>query len=83
MLNVTSANVVQLPSGKFGFTGAVPAILAFDFEDENDLKIALISGPGIAAKIAKREGRVFATRTWDTAEAALQAADELKKAVVP
>lgn len=77
MFNITAAHVIRYPSGKYGFVGKVPASLAFEYESEEDLKNAQQCGPGIAGKIAQREGRIFRTRTWDTEEAALQAAAAL------
>lgn len=66
--------LIQFPSGKWGYVGSVPAALAFEWEDDGDLKIALRSGPGIALKIAEREGRTFRTRVWDTEAEARAAA---------
>lgn len=78
MFNVTTtAHVIRYPSGKYGFVGKVPASLAYEYESEGDLRAAQQCGPGIAGKIAAREGRVFRTRVWDTEEAALQAAAKL------
>lgn len=73
MFKITKAHLIQFPSGKFGFVGKVPVELAFEYDSIEDVKIAQHSGPGIAGKIAAREGRVFGTRVWDTKEAALQA----------
>jgi glutamate synthase domain-containing protein 2 len=74
MFAITKAHIIQFPSGRFGFVGRVPVELAFEYDSIEDVKIAQHSGPGIAGKIAAREGRVFRTRTWDTKEAALHSA---------
>lgn len=66
--------LIQFPSGKFGFVGRVPVELAFVYDSVEDVKNAQHSGPGIAGKIAAREGRTFGTRVWETREAALAAA---------
>lgn len=66
-------SLIQYPSGKFGFVGRVPAVLAYVWEDESDLQAAAQCGPGIARKIAERNGRTFSTRVWDTEAEAIAA----------
>lgn len=63
---ITKANLIQFPSGKYGFVGRVPVDLAWAYESIEDVKNAQHAGPGIAARIAKREGRTFSARVWDT-----------------
>lgn len=77
MFNFTKAYVIKYPSGKYGFVGKVPASLAYEYDSEADVVTALRHGPGIARKIAEREGRTFKTRVWDTEEAALQSAHNI------
>ena len=77
MFNITKAHVIKFPSGKFGFVGAVPVDLAFEYDSLEDVKSAQIAGPGIARQIAERNGRVFKTRVWDTAEDALRSAHNI------
>jgi hypothetical protein len=77
MFNITKAHVIQFPSGKFGFVGKVPAALAFEYDSEADVAIAIQSGPGIARKIAEREGRMFRVRVWDTEVDAMRAAHNI------
>ena len=67
-------HLISLPAGGFAFTGKVPADLAFVYEDPKDLDIAAHSGPGIAERIAKREGRIFKSRSWPDRAAAEAAA---------
>lgn len=73
MPSAPSAHIIKFPSGKFGYTGKVPVHLAFEYESVADLETARQHGPGLAMKIAKREGRVFRTRAWNTEEAAREA----------
>lgn len=77
MLNITKAHIIQFPSGKFGFVGKVPVSLAYEYDSEDDVKVALQAGPGFARKIAERHGRTFRTRVWDTEAAALEAAHNI------
>lgn len=77
MFKITKAHVIQFPSGKFGFVGKVPVDLAFEYDSIEDVKAAQHSGPGIARKIAERNGRIFHTRVWDTAEDALRSAHNI------
>lgn len=76
---MNSYHIIQYPSGRFGFVGRVPAALAHEGSAE-DLETARICGPGLAQKIAARNGRSFATLTWASREAAQAAADALKAA---
>lgn len=68
-----SLSVIRYPSGKYGFVGNVPAVLAYEWQDEGDLQAAKQCGPGIARKIAERNGRIFNTRVWATEAEAIAA----------
>lgn len=65
---------IRFPSGRWGFVGSIPTELAFDYESESDLQIALQCGPGFAMKAAARHGRTFRTKTWDSRDAAIEQA---------
>lgn len=69
-------SVIRYPTGKFGFVGRVPAVLAFTSTHEGDIEAARLSGPGIARKIAEREGRTFETRVWNSEADAVASAKE-------
>jgi hypothetical protein len=69
-------HLIPTPAGAFAFVGQVPAPLAFVSTDPKYLDYAAQSGPGLASKIAKREGGVFKTRSYPTREAAESAALE-------
>jgi len=71
---MTSHHLIQYPSGRWGFVGRVPQVLAHE-GDADLLDCARLSGPGLARKIAEREGRHFATLAWDTEAEARAAAD--------
>lgn len=58
-------HVIKYPSGRYGFVGSVPQVLAHEGSPE-DLATARTSGPGLARKIAERNGRTFKTLAWDT-----------------
>jgi hypothetical protein len=58
-------HVIKYPSGKFGFVGHVPQVLAHEGSPE-DLETARICGPGLARKAAERNGRTFKTLVWET-----------------
>lgn len=58
-------HVLQYPSGRYGFVGRVPQVLAFAGSAE-DLETARICGAGLARKIAERNGRTLTTMVWDT-----------------
>lgn len=79
-------HLIPNPAGRFAFVGSVPAPLAFNCSDPEFLEIAAHSGPGIARKIAARQGGVFETRSFaslaDAEAAALEwagSAEELAK----
>lgn len=69
--------IIQAPSGRFIFVGNVPPALAFEWEAESDLDAALHCGPGIAKKIAERNGRTFKSRSYETREVAQKEAMRL------
>ncbi len=58
-------HVIKYPSGRYGFVGRVPQVLAHEGSPE-DLETARTAGPGLARKIAERNGRTFTTLAWDT-----------------
>jgi hypothetical protein len=66
--------VIQYPVGTFGFVGRVPSELAYICNDPELLQIALQHGSGLARGIAKKEGKIFQTRTWATRDEAIEAA---------
>jgi len=58
---------MQTPTGRYVVRGLrVPSSLAFVWDDARDLAAALQCGPGIAVKIAARNGRRFEARTFAT-----------------
>lgn len=63
-------HVIRYPSGRYGFTGKVPASLAYRGTPE-DVQVAVQHGAGIAAKIAKNQGREFTSLSWDSKDAAV------------
>lgn len=67
-------SILATPSGRFAFVGKVPAPLAFTGYNETDLEHAALSGPGLAQRIAKREGRDFRNLSWPSREEAMAAA---------
>lgn len=67
-------SVIRYPNGRFGFAGRVPDVLAFSSTHEGDLEAARLSGPGIAKRIAEREGRTFESLSWATEDEAVAAA---------
>jgi hypothetical protein len=69
-------HIIQYPTGRFGFVGLVPAALAFEGSTE-DMETARKCGPGLARKIAERNGRAFTTLVWDTEDEARKAATDL------
>ena len=72
MLGNLLLSVIKNPAGTFNLVGPVPAALAFEGDlTEELLSIAKNCGPGFASRTAAREGCVFKTRTWPTAEAAI------------
>jgi hypothetical protein len=73
-------HIIPNPAGTFHFVGKVPPQLAFIYESEEDVATALHCGPGIARRIAEKNGRTFASRTFPTAEAAAQALAEYNAA---
>ena len=58
-------HLIQYPSGRWGFVGRVPQVLACE-GDPDLLETARLSGPGIAARFAVRTGRTFRTLSWAT-----------------
>lgn len=66
-------HIIRYPSGRYGFVGRVPDVLAYDGAPE-DLETARLSGPRIAQRIAEREGRTFRELTWDSEQDARDAA---------
>lgn len=66
-------HIIKYPTGRYGFVGRVPQCLGHEGHPD-DLAAARTSGPGIARRIAARNGREFTTLVWDTAEAAQAAA---------
>lgn len=69
--------IIQAPTGVFIFAGSVPVELGYVYEDAGDLAAAIQCGPGIAQKIAARNGRAFGTRTWPARADAVAAAQAL------
>lgn len=69
-------HLIPSPSGGFAFVGKVPSALAFVCSDPALLETAAHCGPGFAMKAAKRAGKTFAPRTFETPEAANAAALE-------
>lgn len=67
-------HVIKYPSGRYGFVGNVPKVLAFE-GSESDCEIARVHGAGLARKIAERNGRTLTTRTWDVEAAAVACAE--------
>lgn len=57
-------SIIRFPTGTYGFVGKVPAELAFNSSHSGDLENAALCGPGLARKIAEREGRTFETLSW-------------------
>lgn len=73
---MTKLHIIDLPNGKFGYTGAVPMDLAYITDDPELFKAVKQCGPGFAAGIAKKEGKIFKSRTFDTAKEAQEFAAE-------
>jgi len=69
-------HLIPNPAGRFAFVGSVPGPLAYNYSDPEFLEIAAHSGPGIARKIAQREGGVFETRSFTSLAKAEAAALE-------
>jgi len=67
--------IIRYPTGRYGFVGTVPAVLAYRGSEE-DIRNALQVGPGMARNIAKNNGRVFEKLSWASeAETRAAAAD--------
>ena len=75
LLKNPALNIIQYPSGRWGFVGKVPHNLAFECSKQEYIDIACNHGVGIAEAIAKNEGGIFKSRSFETLEAA-QAAME-------
>ena len=73
-------HIIKYPTGRYGFVGRVPAALAYQ-GSADDMQAAAQCGPGIARKIAERNGREFKTLAWDTEAEARAAAETLGFAV--
>ena len=71
---VNGLHIIKYPTGRYGFVGLVPSALAFNSQHGGDLATAAQCGPGIARRIAEREGRTFDRLTWSTEEDAREAA---------
>jgi hypothetical protein len=75
-------NIIRNPVGTYGFVGRVPVGLAHKISggcaaDRFTVREAVaISGPGIARKIAERNGIKFETRTFTTEAEAREFAEE-------
>ncbi len=67
------ANIIQYPSGKWGFTGKVPDGLAYFASDSQYLKDAKQFGVTVVQKQAEREGGYFKSVSFDTEQAAKDA----------
>ncbi len=76
MANKIGSHVIENPNKTYSFVGSVPAGLAYEYDDEGDIKIALNHGEGIARKIAKRNGRIFKTRVFATKNDAIKFASD-------
>ena len=71
---MNALSIIQYPSGRYGFVGSVPAVLAVETDDPSLIEVGARCGLGIAARIAARRGKFIRTRTWDSREAAQEAA---------
>jgi hypothetical protein len=49
-------SIIEYPSGRFGFVGSVPCVLAYSAGDAEILDIIARHGPGLARRIAKASG---------------------------
>jgi len=63
-------HLIPMPAGGYAFVGKVPAALAFYSSKPEYLEYAAQSGPGIARKIAQREGGEFRSLSWPDRAAA-------------
>lgn len=63
-------HIISFPSGRWGFVGKVPVGLAYPGATRGDVENIQQSGPGIARKIAAREGRNLSELTYATQEEA-------------
>ena len=62
--------IISFPSGRWGFVGKVPVQLAYPGATRDDVENIQHCGPGIARKIAAREGRDLSDLTYATQEEA-------------
>jgi hypothetical protein len=75
-------NIIRNPVGTYSFVGKVPVTMAHRIiggtaADRNTIRNAVCHcGPGVARKIAERNGIKFETRTFDTANEARDFAEE-------
>jgi len=76
MLGNLGLHIIRYPSGRYGFVGRVPAVLAYDGQHAGDLATAASSGPRIARLIAEGEGRTLNVLSWGS-EADARAAAEV------
>jgi hypothetical protein len=73
-------SVIKFPVGTFGYVGSVPVDLAYRITGgtcfaRKAVRDAIpLSGPGLAKKIAAREGVKMETRTFETAAEAYDVA---------
>ena len=63
-------HIIRYPSGRFGYVGRVPEILAMEGCAE-DAANAKVVGMTIAQGIAKRAGRTLKNRSFETYDAAV------------
>ena len=73
ILQINSLHILKYPSGRYGFVGKVPAILAYvteagDTPTVEQFRAAQIAGPRIAG---------LKIRAWETEQAARDAAEAI------
>src|SRR5256885_7009828 len=69
--HMNALSVIRYPTGRFGFVGSVPAVLAVETDDPSLIEVGARCGLGLAQRIAARRGKFIRSRAWDTREAAL------------
>lgn len=77
-----AVSIIQFPTGSFGYVGSVPVNMAHKisggtcFQRKAIADAVVTSGPGLARKIAERQGVSFSTRSFDSRAEALSFAEE-------
>jgi len=68
---MNALSVIQYPSGRYGFVGSVPAVLAVETDDPSLIEVGARCGLDLAKRIGARRGKFIRGRAWDSRQEAL------------